>query len=374
MKKIKILYVITGLTPGGAELTLKNFIINLNPRVFDISVCSITDTKDLVHLIKDKVRKIYFLGTNKFFESLKALIKLRKIIKEENPDILHCFMFHSNILGRFASMGCRCKVVSSIQTKLIGNKYGNFLDRISQRLVDSYMVNSRALFEFISNYGIKEKKIFLLENGVDFDRFKVKFPPASIKKALNLPDLPIITMVANFKKQKDYPTMIRALSYLQQDTEVYFLAVGCGLKFEDETERIEKLIRKLDLKNIKLMGFRDDIPEILSVTDIWVSSTLFEGQSNSLLEAMAMKKPIVTTNIPENLEVVRNGKEALLVPVKTPIELANNIKRLINNKKLSDTLASNAYNRVYKKYTLEKAFNKLNIFYKSLMNLHNYKS
>ena len=162
MKKIKILYVITGLTPGGAELTLKNFILNLNPRVFDISVCSITDTKDLVHLIKDKVRKIYFLGTNKFFESLKALIKLRKIIKEENPDILHCFMFHSNILGRFASMGCRCKVVSSIQTKLIGNKYGNFLDRISQRLVDSYMVNSRALFEFISDYGLKEKKIFLI--------------------------------------------------------------------------------------------------------------------------------------------------------------------------------------------------------------------
>ncbi|GAH99846.1 unnamed protein product, partial [marine sediment metagenome] len=58
------------------------------------------------------------------------------------------------------------------------------------------------------------------------------------------------------------------------------------------------------------------------MTDIWVSSTLFEGQSNSLLEAMYMKKPIITTNIPENKEVIINNKEVILFPLKSPLNLA----------------------------------------------------
>ena len=81
MKKIKILYLITGLSPGGAELTLKNIILSLDQDLFSISICSITDVKDILPLIYHKVDNIYFLGANKTIHFLKAIIKLRKIIK-----------------------------------------------------------------------------------------------------------------------------------------------------------------------------------------------------------------------------------------------------------------------------------------------------
>ena len=367
MKKIKILYLITGLTPGGAELTLKNIILKLNPEIYDISVCSITYTTDIFDLLKQRVKNIYFLKVKNNFDFLKAFILLRKIIKNENPDILHCFMFHSNILGRFAAISYKIQVISSIRTKLINNKFGNFLDNITQRLVDVYMVNSKTLAKFIDDYGIKRQKIILIENGIDFNKFNLKRSSEDLKKELNLPNLPIITMIANFKKQKDYPTMIKAIAYLQKDIDIYFLAVGSGLEFEDETRKVKDLINKLNLKNIKLLGFRNDIPEILSITDIWVSSTLFEGQSNCLLEAMAMKKPIITTNISENAEVVRDGREALLVPVKTPIRMANSIYKLLKEKDYTIKVAENAYKRVHKKYNMKNTITKLKMLYNSLM-------
>ena len=363
MKKIKILYLITGLTPGGAELTLKNLILELNPEKFEISVCSITYTTYIFDLLKQRVKNIYFLRVKNNFGFLKAFILLRKIIKKENPDILHCFMFHSNILGRFAAIGYKIQVISSIRTKLIYNKFGNLLDNITQRLVDVYMVNSKTLAKFIDDYGIKKQKIILIENGIDFNKFNLKRSPEDLKKELNLPNLPIITMIANFKKQKDYPTMIKAIAYLQKDIDICFLAVGSGLEFEDEMNNIKDLVKKLKVKNVKFLGFRNDIPEILSITDIWTSSTLFEGQSNSLLEAMAMKKQIVTTNISENAELVRDKKEALLVPIKTPIILANTIKRLLLDTSLAKELSENAYQKVSKNFGITRMFEKIKKLY-----------
>ncbi len=367
MKKIKILYLITGLTPGGAELTLKNLILELNPEKFEISVCSITYTTDIFDLLKQRVKNIYFLKLRNNFGFLKAFILLRKIIKKENPDILHCFMFHSNILGRVAAIGYKIQVISSIRTKLIYNKFGNLLDNITQRLVDVYMVNSKTLAKFIDDYGIKEQKIILIENGIDFNKFNLKKSSDDLKKELNLPNLPIVTMIANFKKQKDYPTMIKAIAYLKKDIKLCFLAVGSGLEFENETKKVKDLINKLNLKNVKLLGFRNNIPEILSITDIWVSSTLFEGHSNSLLEAMAMKKPIVTTNIPENAEIVRDGREALLVPIKSPIKMADNIYKLIKEKDYAFSVAENAYKRVHKKYNFSSTLSKVKMLYNSLV-------
>jgi glycosyltransferase involved in cell wall biosynthesis len=297
----------------------------------------------------------------------KALFKLRRIIKIENPDILHCFLFHSNILGRFAAIGYGCKVISSIRNKLIFKKFGNVLDKITQRLVDLYIVNSNTLGNFINAYGIKKEKIVLIENGVNFEEFKSKQPKQEIKNELELPDLPIITTVANYRKQKDYPTLIKAIAYLQNDVDLYFLAVGSRIKYDDVKQRIKILIEELKLKNVKLLDFREDIPEILSVTDVWVSSTLFEGQSNSLLEAMFMKKPIVTTNIPENSEVVRNEHEALLVPIRSPNMLAKAIKRILRDNLLAEKLSNNAYERVKKKYNMNNTLDKLKILYSSLI-------
>jgi len=362
-KKIRILYIITGLTAGGAELHLSKLINNLSLNKFETVVCSLTSTYDILPLIKNNNRSIYILDARKQRDFIKIILQVRKIIKMVNPDILHCIMFHSNIVGRIAAIGLKKKIISSIRTRLIYNKIGNFLDFISQPLVNLYFVNSKSLYNFISNYGIRKRKIYIVENGIDFDVFRPNKTKEEIRKELNLPNLPIICTVANFKIQKDYPTILRAINLIKNELDFTFLIVGKGLRFENQEHVIKQLVNRYNLTNVKFLGFRNDIANILSITDIWVNSTLFEGQSNGLLEAMAMRLPIITTNIEENSELVRHNKEAILIPVRSPPILANKIKLLLKDKVFAEELAKKAFLRVKRNYTQQENLNKIKKIY-----------
>jgi len=362
--KIRILYIITGLTPGGAELHLSKIINNLSLNEFEIVVCSLTATDDILKNVKNTTNSVYLLDARKKSHFIKITLKVRKIIKIVNPDIIHCIMFHSNMVGRIAAIGLKKVIISSIRTKLIHNKIGNLFDFISQPLVHYYFVNSNALGKFISRYGIRKRKINIIENGINFNDFLPTKSKEAIRKEVGLPHHPIVSTVANFKAQKDYPTIIKAINLLKNDTEFTYLIVGKGLRFEDQEHRIKQLVKHYNLSNIVFLGYREDIANILSITDIWVNSSIFEGQSNSLLEAMAMKLPIITTDIEENREIVRHNKEAILVPVNSPHILAQSIKLLLEDKQLANSIAENAYLRVKKNYNQKDKINKLkNAYY-----------
>ncbi|MHA1194081.1 MAG: glycosyltransferase [Promethearchaeota archaeon] len=363
-KKIRILYIITGLTPGGAELHLSKIINHLSLNEFETVVCSLTATDDILKKIKNRTNSVYLLDARKKRHFIKMILKVRKIIKIVNPDIIHCVMFHSNIIGRIAAIGLKKVIISSIRTKLISNKIGNFFDFISQPLVNYYFVNSISLGKFTSHYGIRKTKIKIIENGIDFNAFIPTKSKEVMRKELNLPYHPIVSTVANFKAQKDYPTIIKAIHLLKNEIEFTYLIIGKGLRFEDQGHRIKQLIKHYNLNNVVFLGYRDDIANILSITNIWVNSSIFEGQSNSLLEAMAMKLPIITTDIEENREITRHNREAILVPVNSPHMIAQSIKLLLEDSQLAKSIAENAYYRVKKKYNQEDKLNKLkNAYY-----------
>ncbi|MHA1252165.1 MAG: glycosyltransferase [Candidatus Helarchaeota archaeon] len=367
MKRSKILYVITGLVAGGAEIMLKRIVSKLNKNRFEIILCSITKTLDLYNDLKLYIKKIYCINVKKQTDFFNAVIKLRKIILKEKPEIIHCFMPHANILGRISAIGLGIRVISSLWVVLLEKKYLNYLDSITQFLVDIYTVNSNALKEYVKKFHINSKKIYVVESGLDFSEFKPMNNCDDLKSKLKLSNNPILTMVAHLRKQKDYPTMLKAIEIINKELQINFLICGYGHPFEDETRRIKHIIKDLDLKNVKMLGFRKDIQKILAITDIWVSSTLYEGQSNSLLEAMAMKKPIITTNIPENAEVVRHKQEAILVPIKSPKKIAEAVILLLKNKILATSLAENAYKRVRKKYNIMNTVKKLELIYTHLI-------
>jgi len=366
MEKTRILYLITGLEPGGAEIMLQKIITNMDQDKYEISVCAIANLGIIAKNIKPFIKNLYFLNANSILGRIKAIFKLRGLIKKIKPHFLHCFMIHSNILGRIAAIGIDCKVISSVRLKLIAKKYLPLLklDFLTQRLVDFYMVNSKTLINFEISQGINKEKIILIENGLELDKFKPKKKISELKSELGITELPIIVMVAHLRKQKDYPTVINALNLLKKEKDFIFLSVGADTRSEGVELQVKNMIKQYDLsKNVKLLGIRGDVPDLLNIADIWVTSTLFEGQSNSLLEAMALKKPIVTTNIPENAEVVRNNKEALLVPIKSPKEMAAALKELLINKELANKLSNNAYNRVVKSYNISTTVNKLDHLY-----------
>ena len=216
MKKVKILYLLTSLTAGGTELMLQKIILRMDKNKFEIILCSLLNITDILNSIKNEVKRYYILHFDKIFNFFSEFWKLRQIIKKEKPDILHCFLPHSNIIGRFAAIGSSCKVICSIRAKQLEKKYFLPLDRFTQKLVNVYTVNSKSLAQFEIVQKIDNFKIVLIENGINFEKFKITNNPINLKKELNLGNSIIISMVAHLRKQKDYPTALRAIKYLQK--------------------------------------------------------------------------------------------------------------------------------------------------------------
>ena len=133
-------------------------------------------------------------------------------------------------------------------------------------------------------------------------------------------------------------------------------------------DKIKKLVNKKNLdKYIKFLGSRSDAPDLLRSCDVFFLPTVSESQCNALIEAMHYKCPIVTTDIPENKEILENMKEALLVSVRSPKEMAFAIDELLNNKKLKDKLIHNAFKKSGL-FSVDKMVSSYERIYKGLLN------
>jgi glycosyltransferase involved in cell wall biosynthesis len=117
------------------------------------------------------------------------------------------------------------------------------------------------------------------------------------------------------------------------------------------------LIQSLNLnEQVRLIGFISDIPSFLAAIDIFASPSLWEGLSISLLEAMAAAKPIVTTSILPNAELIDHEITGLLIPPRSPEQIAQAITRFVNDNELADSCGNNARNLVLESFTLDRMF------------------
>ena len=152
----------------------------------------------------------------------------------------------------------------------------------------------------------------------------------------------------------DVESLILAVPHVIKDVKkARFLILGSG----SLTEKLRKLVHELGADNsVRFLGRvpHEDMPRYLEMSDAYVSTSLSDGTSASLLEAMACKLPPVVTNIPSNREWIENGKSGLLVPCKDPDSLAENIVRLLKNRDSGKSLGMGAYKTVIERADWEK--------------------
>ena len=130
----------------------------------------------------------------------------------------------------------------------------------------------------------------------------------------------------------------------------------------------ESLFRRLKLdKNVKLLGYRKDICEFLSLLEIYVSSSVRESFGLALIEAIAFNKPVVATSVGIAPEVVLNNKTGILVQPKDSSELSNGIIKLLQNKALSEKMAQSARGLIKKKFSLENMIRKYEEVYLDIL-------
>ncbi len=265
-------------------------------------------------------------------KELKTIKRIRSIINDISPDILHTFMHKPNIYGNLSGAKNIVNTITGLGSFFIHNDIKSIGVRrviemlykhTSKRAKRVVFQNRDDLNYFISKGIIpKEKAVLIKGSGIDTETFKPMPKNKELISELGLKDKPVVLMVARVIKDKGVEEFIKAAELLKD--KAYFLYAG-------DIDRGNKNAFIPDWKNVRYLGFRKDIKELLSICDIFVLPSYREGIPRTLLEAASMGKPIVTTDTVGCKEVVDDGVSGFLVPIKDSNALAEKIEFLIIN-------------------------------------------
>lgn len=345
----KIFHLINSLDNGGCE----KMLLRTLPLV--------TGYEHQIYTLKQKgilADKFEQLGIS--VSQVKGLLELRNIVKSESPDIIVTYLFHADVVGRLLFHPRRTThVISFLRTTYNYPRYlpARIFELLTSFLSEHYFANSIAVKNYyVNNLHVPQGKISVIPNGVDLKLYsKSEKLRNEYRNKLKLGQQDVVLIdVANFHPNKGHKHLIKAFSQIKQSiSNAKLLLVGEGV----ERPRIQSLASKTNhADSIHFLGNRNDIPELLNCSDIYVSPTYFEGMSNSLMEAMAIGLPVVTTAIPENALLIKNGFNGLLIPMddRLDISLSQGLISLIKNPKGKDWLGTNARKTILETYSLKK--------------------
>lgn len=363
---MKVCFLITGLGIGGAERHLLNIVPKLK---FNKFIISLTNLRDYGNELEKKGIKIYYLGLNEITGINLPLIilRFRKIINREKPDIIDTYLIHANLFGRvFGKLFGIKKIISSMRSDYTRFKIFKFLDKYTQNFVDLYILNSNALYNYIhKNNRVPIKKIKIIPNGIDVEKIYGSLDRNyDIRNELGLSkESFIISFVGRLIKDKNISTLIKAMEFINGN--ISLLIIGDG----PERKNLMKLTKKINLDNcIFFLGKRNDIFNIINSSNVFVLPSIREGMSNALLEAMTLKKICIVSNISQNRELIEDNYNGLVFNPMNERELANKIIKVYKNKDLRN-FGQKSFKIIRKKYDMNKIRKKYENTIKVFFNL-----
>jgi len=375
-KRIKILYLITGLKTGGAEIVLYNLVKNIDKKKFEPVVVSIIPIAEIGKKIQDSGIRVLSLSA-KFKYNPLIIFRLISIFKKEKPQILHSFLFHSIFLGRIVGKTCKVPIIiSSIHSEYIGGFLRNRLLQITDSLDDVVtIVSQKASETMLKSKTVSSNKLLVIYNGIDLNKFIFQDKKAreEIRKELNLKkDDKVLISIGRLFEAKGYPYLIEAIKILKSKyPDIKLLIIGEG----EEKNKLETQIRGLNLeKNIFLLGRKENVSNYLNASDIFVLASLWEGFGLAIVEAMACGLPVITTNVGGIPEIIKDKISGLLVNPKDFKILAQKIDYLLNlDADSKERFALKGRKIVEQKFPLEKMMTKYEeLYYKLLKQKINY--
>lgn len=353
---MKILQVITSLSTGGAEKLISEIAPMLRDKGHQVDVLAF-DGADTAFkkVLTDKGIKVYSFGKGCNVYNPLFILRLTKLMK--NYDIVHT---HNTAPQLFAAIGSvLCSVVLCTTEHSTSNRRRDWK---CYAWIDKWMYSRYKKIICISNqaennlrkYIPKVKNVCTIFNGVDINRFHNAKPLDSLKSTKN-----VVVMVAGFRYQKDQDTLIKAFTHLDKDKYELWL-VGDG----ERRPILEKMIYELGLNNVKLLGIRNDIPNVLQTADIVVMSSHLEGLSLSNIEGMSVNKPFISSNV-DGLREVVDGY-GLLFPHGDDKALSSIIMKLSDDKAYYQQVAAKCWERA-QMFDIQKMVDAYNDVYEGLI-------
>ena len=370
MKRPRVLHLVNNLGSGSGPLDRS---LHLNYEDFEIIICSYYDSQqDLASLSLKTDKELIGLGATSRVD-FKSWARLYRIVRDKKIDIIHTYHHLMGILGRVVGKFASTPIV----VHNIGNMYNRFsllarlFNDVTFMLVDSIICVSKSVeqsFTSWENMLLNGKKV-VIYNGTDVSEIDACATELEKKRdQLNIrQDDFVIGNLARLIPQKDQKTLIRAFSKLvKSEPKVKLIIVGGG-KLE---KSLKKLVRDLGIEDrVIFTGSieRAEVYRILHIMDVFVMTSLWEGFCVAVLQAMAARKPVILTDIPQFREAIDNGVCGKLVPVRDPEAIAKAILELKKNRKIAKEMGEAGRKKVIENFLIQKTVENYGKLYNELL-------
>lgn len=331
--KIKIVYLINGLSEGGAEMMLYRLLERLDRNMFQPEVVVLLKfSSQLQEKTEALGIKVHVIGVRSKLD-LGAFFRLKGLLKEISPDILHTQLFAADILGRLTGKMLQIPVIiTSIRNIYYGGFGRYFLFKLTEWCADrTTFVSRAALDRFVELKVVPAEKAVLIYNGLDTGRFYHGLSgneKLAWRRKQGLPGEGCLFLaVGSLTRQKGYGVLFKALRELKQKGFMFNLVIaGQGpLKQELEAE-----VKELGLSGqVTFLGRSGKVPELMAWSDLLVLASFWEGLPGVVLEAMASELPVVATAVGGTPELVVEGKTGYLVQPSEPEQLARALEKVL---------------------------------------------
>jgi len=389
MKKLNILQITQSLG-GGVQKYIIHLCAHLDRNRFSITACFSKESgknqqkNDIP--FPDACRQAnvpYFVvlmqrAINPWKDFI-AFLGVFQQIKRRGFDIVHAHSSKAGFLARVAARLARVPVVVYSPhafsfdgpQPVLKKFFFIFFEKIAALFCDAIIVDSPSEKKLALKFKIcQEKKITIISPSLKLTDYHLTITREEKKEFLRTLGIPIenrlITMISRLAPQKDPLTFIYSAAILKKNfPDLSFLLVGDGLLMD----ACLRIVRKMNLsEEVKLLGWRTDYKTLLQISDVFVNPSLWEGLPFILLEAMIYEKPVVAAQATGTRDVIKNGENGFLVPLRSPTLLADKIKWVLDNPGIAVKIGKEAKKTVEHNYSLEKTITMIEEFYLQLFN------
>lgn len=350
--RIRVVELLATGTSGGAQEHVYNLVTRLDPERYDVSVLALSGGPG--------VRRIERTGVSVCvlddMDDEAATEAVAAHLAAVGADVVHNHMYRAEVIGtqaawQLAAAGRRRPfVVGTVHSSRVRSEEDRDLVRRLTPRMDHLIAVSRAIVRKIEDEGRVGAPISLAYNGVDLARYAEPLACCTLHGEFPIPvGAPIVGVVARLEPEKGHPTLLDAWpAVLAAVPNAHLLIVGEG----SQRPLLEAQALSLG-KAVTFTGRRDDVPAVTAALDVAVLPSYREAQGLSILEAMALSRPVVASAVGGIPEMIEHGRTGLLVPPRDPGALAASIVRLLTDHPYADTIGRAGRDLVHERFCLE---------------------
>lgn len=357
-QKVRVVEVMATGTNGGAQEHVFGLVSRLDTAFYDVTVVSLSPGS--------AVRKLQRHGIDTLVideeDDAIATGILAAYLADTRADIVHNHMYRAEIVGTKAVIALgeaghrRPWVMGTVHSSRIRSHTDQEEMRRLTASMDHLVVVSKAIDAKVVEEGRTNTRRSLIYNGVDLERYDHQDPCCTLRDEYAMdPGAAIVGVVGRLELEKGHPTLLEAWPMvLAEVPSAYLLIVGEGSRLD----ALHQIARDQGIeRHVIFTGRRDDIPAVTAALDVAVLPSYREAQGLTILEAMALARPVVASNVGGIPEMVEDGVTGLLVPPHDPPALAAAIVRLLTDHPLADMVARAGHDLVHDRFCIQLMVN-----------------